>query len=639
LGELVQTLVASLFLGDDASHRAEEGARRVEAWYSRLWSSNEPTHFFESHPDGLGLHLWDRPRDSCAWPSWHSDQHATIATLHVPFGHERVTGSTTPAPTLLATRLAARPAEAFKLSPPFVLTAFEKRAGTITMFTDSLGIGRLYEVVTDQSRVWSNRPVAALLFSGLRAEADQAGWLRMATIDWPMGDATAYSHVRTVEPATRIMVDKRGHREASIDPLRLLMGQEDDLRGDAGAASSALVSTMRGVRDMWSERPVLSLSGGRDSRLVAAAALAAGLDLELVTSAGIPEEVETAQRLVSLAPSGVAHTVTEPVAERLERDGAGALVRARTWHAFAEGTAAATKLRFPSPQRVFGQEVPLITGAGGELAHGFFFPPDIVRIEAMSAEQQLETLVAVLLSRLAVPRGTTPESRNAVRAQIETVLTHAMSAGLNGSRALTWFYADERLRRWGYAGENRRPKVIPLIEPRFVAAAFSLTTEQQQQSHLHRLLIASLVPQWADVPFFSASLRQRQDSTRRRLWEEADLEEITAVIADPSSWGAAFDVRVIQKLWRQACRGNVGARDELLLQRVIWRAAFSDHLDALNGVSGPRRDSASPIVPSRPRRSRWSPVRAVAVRMNDLPAGKRLARTRLGQALRRRIGV
>lgn len=81
------------------------------------------------------------------------------------------------------------------------------------------------------------------------------------------------------------------------------------------------------------------------------------------------------------------------------------------------------------------------------------------------------------------------------------------------------------------------------------------------------------------MPFFSATLSQRQAARRPRLWQAADAAPLTSAIdqADDwaDDWGDAFDVDLVRSIWRRASAGGAAARDELLLQRVVWRGAFA----------------------------------------------------------------
>ncbi|WUJ72587.1 hypothetical protein OG809_04825 [Kribbella soli] len=147
------TLVAYTFAHDSAA-RAAAGRARVEAYYG-----GEAEHHGYAGA-AVGLHLWDS-RDSI---SWHD------AGASVNLTEER-----------------------------------------LELSTDSTGVSRLFELQLPDGCVWTNRPVAALLFAGVPAVASTRGWTFAAGCGWFMDDSTPYDGVLAVPGGTHIVAD--GHRQ------------------------------------------------------------------------------------------------------------------------------------------------------------------------------------------------------------------------------------------------------------------------------------------------------------------------------------------------------------------------------------------------------------------------------------------
>ena len=74
--------------------------------------------------------------------------------------------------------------------------------------------------------------------------------------------------------------------------------------------AEALQDVARSVASLWPGRPTVDLSGGRDSRVVAAAFLKAGVDLKLNSYGAVPGELQVAESLVQALPFEVEHTTT-----------------------------------------------------------------------------------------------------------------------------------------------------------------------------------------------------------------------------------------------------------------------------------------------------------------------------------------
>lgn len=643
----MQTLVAFAFTPDARVRRPErvrEGFERVEQWYGPLWGTPPLRHRTED--GGRGLLLWEDPAATCRWPAWVRTGSRTVATLHAPLGSDMLAVGTTGEPPLaLVDQLRAQPEDVLRLTPPFVLAEVDAGRHTLDLFTDGLGLGRLHEVHTPEGRFWSNRPVAALLFAGLRAEADDEAWRRMAVCDWAMGDRTPYAGVRTVPAATRITADVTGVARSSVDVLAGLVARRVDPLSAAtlDRTAAALVAVAESVATTWPAVPVLSLSGGRDSRLVAAAFLAAGRPVQLRTYETALGEAQTARRLVGLLPAPVEHEVTVPAERRAGPRRSGAYARACRWHDVTEGLRPAVYLRSTPPRRLLQHDPPLVTGVGGELGHAPGYPDDVEQLERLPLGRRLDGYARALEAKVSLPRGVAPHAREAVARQIRAVVQHAADRGVTDAKALDWFYADERLRRWGLVGESSG-RVLPLLAGDFVSAALGLSTAQSRASALHTALIGQLVPQWAGVPYYGATLGQRQAVPRPRPWQEPDAELVTELLAQPETWGEAFDVPRVQALWRRAREGRAGARDELLLQRVVWRAAFTEHLGAVNAETLPERPrmvvrDPGPAAAPAPRERRRSPVLVLATLANDVPLARTLARTALGRRVRRFLGA
>ncbi|MGI3782605.1 MAG: hypothetical protein ACRYG2_17730 [Janthinobacterium lividum] len=638
----MRTLLAFSFRVPVPQRVLQAASSRVEQWYRPLWGL-EPRTDCCAGPS-RGLLMWSDPDEPCRWPGWVDGDGRVVATLHAPLGHEVLTGPgpLADAPVRLADRLRERPDELRLLTPPFVLATYERAEDSLTLQTDLFGLGRLFELETPEVTVWSNRPVAALRFAGVRAEADPLAWRRMAGCDWPMGAATPYLGVEAVGGATRIVVGARGPHRRTTDVLGQVARGRPEPLGEASlqATAAALTAAATSVAALWPGTPTLSLSGGRDSRLVAAAFLAAGVGVRFTTYAGAAGEAATAEELLARLPGPVDHRVPTQAPGPRTSAGPGALTRAREWHDMTEGLRPALYLRGPAPRTVPGHRRPLVCGVGGEFGHAPGYPDDVEEIERLPPGRRLDAFTRSLHAKITLPCGPSRSAGQAVSAQIAAVLKHAAAHDVTDAKALDWFYADERLRRWGMNGESTG-RVMPLLVPTFVEACFGLTTAQSRDSALHTALIDRLVPGWAGVPYFTATLRERARPTHQRLWHDPEADLLAGLIEheDTGDWSDGFDTAQVRAIWRRVRRGRPAARDELLLQRVVWRAGFSDHLAAVNGDRPTPHRPGTSDAGGRAVDRRVRPLHRLAVRANDVPLARRLARTALGRRLRGLLGV
>ena len=628
-----------------------KGVERVESHFATLWPPGWVRHGCDS-PSG-GLYLWDVEDVDCLWPAWSEDADAVVATLYVPLGYQRLIGEVPPArsPQPLARRLMQAPESIFELTPPFVVARMDKGDHRLDLWTDALGIGRMFQLRTSEGWVWSNRPEVACLFAGVPAPPDPMGWRYHAATDWFMGETSPIEGVSAVPAATHVTVSaRRAHPVISqLDPSAVYA---DSGRLDFESVAEALQDTARSVAAIWPAVPTLDITGGRDSRVVAAAFLSADIDVRLHTHNGDPGEVEAAEHLVGLLDQPVPHDIS---VSSTWRGGARPVVVAdhvKGWHRYAGGLRPSSYLAHRPPAMLLTPSTPVVGGAGGEVAHGYYYPPTVLEIDALPLTERLPAYRDYLMRRLFAIAGANDATRAEATAQIDRVLRRGLSLGLSDARLLDYFYADERLRRWGTTGE-RHGVISPLLTPAFIRASFGLQPQQKLEAALHRGVLKHLIPQWADVPFFKPTPARLAKSlgislpVPFRVGQAVDADRLDAVFALPSRWVADLDHEVVADLWTASRAGTSTAAQEMALWRVVWRDLYHDYLaETLGGAAEPRE-----AIPARPEPTVVAPPdidpttlvdgEALGTRPPPPPKGlvRRAARTRLGRALRRsRLG-
>ncbi|MBO3129090.1 hypothetical protein [Dermatophilus congolensis] len=112
-------------------------------------------------------------------------------------------------------------------------------------------------------------------------------------------------------------------------------GELDDLVEEAAADLKGAVAS---IGRWFDGAPTVDLSGGRDSRLVAAAFLVSGTAITLHSHDAVPGDLVIAKELVGLLGREVEHRI-----KHTESGGTGAVQMpsgmdaAYAWHAYAEG--------------------------------------------------------------------------------------------------------------------------------------------------------------------------------------------------------------------------------------------------------------------------------------------------------------
>ena len=482
----------------------------------------------------------------------------------------------------LAAELRREPELTSRLNPPFVLSAFDAQEASLLIVNDVLGTARLFETALPGGHAWSNRIGALVAFSGQPPRADAHAWRVLAATGWFLGATTAIEGVRQVRGASIIRASAKGGRvdveeRRHLDGLaELVRPRRRSLRRSAHEAADAALGLASDVGSAWSCPVRVDLSGGRDSRISAAAALAAGLDCEIATSDLEHGELDVVRDLLERAPGSRRHIVSP--AETEPQD--GLLDRVRALHLAHDGMRnpqAVLRTSIPIPHGPL--EPPAISGHGGEVGHGFYYDSRAeVRAQRRGGR---EALLARLERSARKKHGVAGEDAYAAYlAEAAATLDEGEQLGLEGPVLLDFYYLSQRLaNRSGLATRNERWSACST--PAFVRACFDLTPEQRLKNEMHRRVTAELMPTWKRVGYFEPGPSQ-PDTKRSRIWERpGHRDELTRLIDQDEAWGELFDAERVKGAWKDALDGRVHHHFEPVFTRIVWRAGFEDHLARL----------------------------------------------------------
>lgn len=373
-------------------------------------------------------------------------------------------------------------------------------SGRLEVWSDPLGAYPLY-VVESADGCWMSNNAEVLRQIADSREMDRTALAGLVGGGWPLDGDPIWSRVRRMAPGLRTF-----GTEVALPGPRLAMGGGLD----AEAAANALVETLRALAD-WPGRPnVVPLTGGRDSRVVLAAARAAGIDFT-TTTGGAPddEDVRIGAELARWA--GVAHT-------RIEPDPGGDMWSrprraARTLMFSAAGTASlADAAGFPLTQG--GGRLPLWhTGQGGEIGRAYY-PARYGRRRAVRALEQAFT-------------GRRPGRRpplndrgeSLVRDQIATWADEQLATGARPQDLADLFYLTRRMGTWAGpthgAVEWVRDSTSALWSRRLVPHLLAPPRREREAERFHRDVLRLLAPELLELSFAGGGWRSRSRLVRR----------------------------------------------------------------------------------------------------------------------------
>jgi hypothetical protein len=368
---------------------------------------------------------------------------------------------------------------------------------------------------------------------------------------FPLGAVTPFTRVSAVAGSTTLRLLNGSVTRAQGAAARAARtshgvsapGQAPRLEG-AGDVAEGLVAAVAPLRDAGS--PVeLSLTGGKDSRLVAAALVKAGVPVVARTHGfgdhpDVVVAAEIARRL------GIEHVVRTPAAPGQRVD---VLARIRATVLVADGMLSA----FENVGRPDPAASPALTagGHGGELLRGGYAETS-GRVAATSgprravAPARRAARSAELLRRLTtkhlglIRRGPAAAYAASLAPWTPRLARHPM-------RALDDFYLVNRAGRWSAAARQayllRERLVQPLFDDRVVLAARAVPLADRVSGALSAAVLAELSPALADVALAGKPpAGTHSPFDWRRQYGDAVTTFLRGYILDLGTTSTLFDV-------------------------------------------------------------------------------------------------
>jgi hypothetical protein len=354
---------------------------------------------------------------------------------------------------------------------------------SLDVVTDPMGAYPVYETFAGGARWVSNN---AELLRELRGDGSLAGDVLASVLGggWSLDGNPAWEGVRRVGGASAIAPER----------LAGLFG-----RGfDADRAAELLVASVRALAD-WPGRPsVVPVTGGRDSRLVLAAAMRAGVEFEANTGGdGSAPDVRIGRRLAELA--GVRHSL---IADDPHGSVWSDWRRGARLLAASQGGAAtlADAAGFPMGPRA--GPLPLWhSGQGGEIARAYYGTGD-----GLDRDGLVERLTRAFLGRRPGRADVLADgARVSVRDRIAAWVDEQLAAGVAPSDVPDAFYLTRRMGAWAGpthgAVEYVRDTTSPLWSARLLPDLLGLPAPERARHMFHLRVLERLAPRLVDVPF------------------------------------------------------------------------------------------------------------------------------------------
>jgi hypothetical protein len=439
---------------------------------------------------------------------------------------------------------------------------------TVQLQTDASGMQPIYE---------SHRP-ARTLISNVPALVTPAGThLRASSlasflgVGWPLTGEPLSTGVERVASGELVTISRGGAR--SSRPVARPIAQDFLVEPDYAEAADVFVSVVEGLAE-WPARPAhLGITGGRDSRLVAAALRRAGIRFSTETLAFTHDEGYPTTEDVLLGRKLASVLEAEHVVLRI--DGAAPVFQAldsvvQALRLTSPGTIALNDVMSLLLEEPRGPLPIICNGVGGEIGRAFFGYPS------------RGSVADALIDRI-VPRSPAPivneYGRTLLHDWMRSFVVRSVDEGVDVEDVPDAFYVH-MMSMWHGTNttnfEYGEDAVSPFMSRRFWPFMLGQSRADRQSERLHRELMRKLghdllvVPFGASWPLTSAPTSRSQE-LRRRVRRLASALRL-AVGGDPleavqTATRHAVARQPDHEAWEVLDRNRV----ETLLRSSIWR--------------------------------------------------------------------
>lgn len=549
--------------------RLEEATKYVQR---RIAMPVAPRWILQSQ---AALIVWTVQDEHCAWPAFIERSGAGAAWLGVPYcagaPEDSVDGFT------LATEVTSGLMHPQDVGVPFGVVTLSA-SGELIVANDVFGAAHLFEFSFDKCAVWSSRPGLAHVFASVVPKLNQAAWQGMASLGWSARGETHLGEGRQIPPLSRrrarfgSVIELGGGRADWIDLVR------SEPRIDLDVAAKGMVRTLATTRQ-WSSKPVSDLSGGKDSRVIAAAAIRAGAVDTVRTVRTDHGEVSTAEVLMSGLAEEVKHVVVDPRSpSKVE---GGVLERLSSQHRMWEGYYLARSAFKSSPFVAIRQgRSARLNGLGGEAIQGATMVSESWRSKIRdggfaAASSRLRGMVRS-------SPGVTELALEQTEASVLELAGEVHALGLREPQsAVDYVYNFSKMPYWSIPFGSR-DVVMPFYSPSLLPLIVHSMSEPSEYGAMHKSILRGLIPDWADVPFYKPSQRTRATAY---MWEYDDWSESREVLAEQIDLAESFDPDSIMSILGVVEAGRGEVKHEITLVRALWEISFSHYVSEISDAA------------------------------------------------------
>lgn len=398
----------------------------------------------------------------------------------------------------------------------------DKTTNDFIVFNDICGYARCY-----MSRghrygiVISDNPLVIPKYLAGPWHRNYKNMILLAAVGWMPGTGTLVSKIEMLEPETIIrgntdffasdcIIKECGYvhifekaKLYATDELSYIDARDKMVEAVIGLAYA-------------SDSVTASITGGRDTRMVAAILLQTLENISFMTTNNFDNETKIVKEL--LQPH-LNDTITltirnphEPSSSQKEFDPDSADILFNATGGFFEpGTIGGAAARYLTLK---GAGRPIISGIAGEMVHGYYYPPDVLRLA-------VGEMIGTLSNRFTSWAFNRFDCESILYGVFESEyhkfkqLAYKSGHQMGDYKYFDYVYFAHRVRRWSSLSLER-DVVAPLSIPDFIAYSFAQNYDDVADMKIPKRIAGTFDPKWAEIPYYKGQRDPKNQAPTHR---------------------------------------------------------------------------------------------------------------------------
>lgn len=546
----------------------------------RLDGDATVSFFVPGEPDPFG-------RDWC-----HKDNSTLSASAHPILRTEVLTDRSGKGLREFVRNLRNESSELEKVAPPLSYLHHNARRETIVAANDFMGIGKVYYVDGENGTAVSNNVLVAAMALEFDAVQDDEFWEAYYVTGGGLSNTSFVRGVVLAPPGSIVSISERGLVLRQPHSVGRLLRENRERPRDLDSPLSAARRLVNIVRPFLSEDTSLKISGGVDSRFVAAVAIESGLKFSAQTYVPPSLEGDIARQLHER--SAIAYPWREIVAnpgtirqDAAEPQFAGQpadpiLARADAWFSYFGGDHWSSLVRSNSPRRKAAAAAFALSGSHGDFTKAHYYSPRDVEVGDPSIPLRR------FINSFTQYRAILPvDLRERGAQRVKNGLLEFLVDGMEGYYALDYWFLNQRVRR-------QFPPVVPsvilpMLTPEMVLATFWCPPGQKTAAAVVRDMTSRLVPQWSDVPYYHEAAIGTDPAVTNKVSAQETYWEF-----DDGDFYGSMEVALVETNFSGITMDDVRREIQLLpegrnrtnqtFEFIFWHCAAVRAIDRVNRI-------------------------------------------------------